>query len=225
MIDKIKLGWAASVLGAAGLAVSAEAATVQVAWRDPADGRGWEVLTDPAAPLEWVWADGATEATLSASNVLTGVTSSTDVSRNGAIGSATLPAVGSGLRLVDVILTQKAGGSVLSTENARLRLGEKSEVYAAKTEKGFARMPGDRIFSWSPDWAESEGEPRLATAVDAVPYAVRGLSASGGHDVLSVNGDFPGFTKTASVSLIFGDETAWETALRVGVGGLLLIYR
>ena len=43
-----------------------------VVYRNPADGRAWEVVMDAAEPLVWQWAEGAVSATVTVSNVLSG---------------------------------------------------------------------------------------------------------------------------------------------------------
>ena len=52
-----------------------------VLYRNPADGRTWQVVTDAAEPLVWQWAEGAVSATVTVSNVLSGAISETNVAR------------------------------------------------------------------------------------------------------------------------------------------------
>ena len=66
------------------LAVLAEVAcALPVVYRNPSDGRAWEVAPDASEPLVWQWAEGAVSATVTVSNVLSGATAATTVARGG----------------------------------------------------------------------------------------------------------------------------------------------
>lgn len=206
--------------------MSVEAGTVKVAWRDPSDVRAWEVLADPNEGVRWLWADDATAATLTVSNVLTGAVSSSDYNRGaGHQGEATLP-VSAGLSLVELTLTQKNGQAVFSTSTARLRTGASvADIYADKTEKGYQRMRTDRIFAWSADWTTASGDISVETSCDSGELSSRSLPTSSGHDVLTLKGDFAGYCGMAVAKLVVGDKDAYESDLKVGNPGLTIIFR
>ena len=62
----------ARTLGLALLLQGGVAHATSVVYRNPADGRAWEVVMDAAEPLVWQWAEGAVSATVTVSNVLSG---------------------------------------------------------------------------------------------------------------------------------------------------------
>ena len=100
------------------LAVLAEVAcALPVVYRNPSDGRAWEVAPDASEPLVWQWAEGAVSATVTVSNVLSGATAATTVARGGgeaADGSFALPASGEGEQLLDVTLAQTDGTATVA---------------------------------------------------------------------------------------------------------------
>ena len=109
------------------------AAGVWAAFADPVilsseDGRVWQTVFDPSAPLEWRWADGAESATVTVTNVLFGTVDAPIVvarTANAKYGSVAMPSPersgDTSEGLVDVVLVQRGAGDVeISCECARL---------------------------------------------------------------------------------------------------------
>ena len=92
------------------------------------DGRVWQTVFDPSAPLEWRWADGAESATVTVTNALFGSVGAPIVvarTANAKYGSVAMPnperSADTGEGLVDVVLVQRgAGDAEISSECARL---------------------------------------------------------------------------------------------------------
>ena len=55
-----------ALMGIALALLAGSACAMPVAYRNPADGRAWEVVLDATEPLVWQWADGAMSATVTA---------------------------------------------------------------------------------------------------------------------------------------------------------------
>ena len=99
-----------ALMGIALALLAGSACAMPVAYRNPADGRAWEVVLDATEPLVWQWADGAMSATVTASNLLSGAVTATTVARGDSQdGSCALPASGDGEQLLDVTLAQTDG--------------------------------------------------------------------------------------------------------------------
>lgn len=109
------------------------AAGVWAAFADPVilsseDGRVWQTVFDPSAPLEWRWTDGAESATVTVTNALFGTVDAPIVvarTVNAKYGSVAMPnparSADTGEGLVDVVLVQRGAGDVeISCECARL---------------------------------------------------------------------------------------------------------
>lgn len=201
----------------------ADETSVEVAsFRNPADQRTWCVMPDASAPLVWRWAEGASSATLTVVDVVSGAQTSTVIGRTGEAldGSAALPDLGAGEHLVDVTLAQDVGTPV----TARLKLGSPSEAYAANTERGFKTIKGARIYSWSDLWMDAPAaSATLETLSGSTVLATRALPATGGFDVLR-DGDFAGNIRDIGARLSFDGEPAWLADLRISAG-LLLLFR
>lgn len=93
----------------------------------PENGRLWQTVFSPEDPLEWRWEQESASATVTVSNLVTGVVSvSAPVvrsagARNGSYAMPSLDGADNGEALVDVVLEQKDGDSaVLATSRARL---------------------------------------------------------------------------------------------------------
>ena len=109
------------------------AAGALAAFADPVilsseDGRVWQTVFDPSAPLEWRWADGAESATVTVTNALFGTVDAPIVvarTANAKYGSVAMPSPersgDTSEGLVDVVLVQRGAGDVeISCECARL---------------------------------------------------------------------------------------------------------
>lgn len=109
------------------------AAGAWAAFADPVilsseDGRVWQTVFDPSAPLEWRWTDGAESATVTVTNALFGTVDAPIVvarTVNAKYGSVAMPnparSADTGEGLVDVVLVQRGAGDVeISCECARL---------------------------------------------------------------------------------------------------------
>ena len=92
------------------------------------DGRVWQTVFNPSAPLEWRWVDYAASATVTVTNVLFGTTDAPIVvtrTANATYGSVAMPnparSGDTGEGLADVVLVQQDSvDNVLSSECARL---------------------------------------------------------------------------------------------------------
>lgn len=208
------------LLVGAAFAASDVCGVTAVDYRDPSDGYEWgRALGDT---LTWRWAAGAASATLAVSNVVSGATSVIPVTRNAdeTEGSSAIPGVATGETLVDVTLRQDAGEPV----TVRLKFGSPEAVYAAKTEKGFKRLDGERVFSWSDRWADAAAETASLTTTAGGTPRVCALPATGGFATLDAERDFGGATGAVSAALAFDGAVAWTADLYVP-GGLLLLFR
>ena len=201
----------------------ADETSVEVAsFRNPADLRTWCVMPDATAPLVWRWAAGASSATLTVKDVVTGSERDIVVARSGEAldGSAALPDLGTGEHLVDVTLAQNVGTPV----TARLKLGSPDTVCADRTESAFRTIKTARIYSWSDLWSDAPATTAtLETLSGTTVLASKPLQAPGGFDVLR-DGDFAGNIRDIGARLSFDGEPAWLADLRISAG-LLLLFR
>lgn len=200
---------------------AAELSAEVASFRNPADRRTWSVMPDAMAPLVWRWAAGASSATLTVTDVVTGAQTAVEVARSGEAldGSAVLPDLGAGEHLVDVALVQDIGTPVM----ARLKLGSPETVCADKTERAFKTIKEARIYSWSDLWTDAPATTAtLETLSGSTVLATKTLPATGGFDVLR-DGDFAGNIRDVGARLSFDGEPAWLADLRISVGLLLLV--
>ena len=142
------------------LALSCDAMTI----RSKADMRLWETVADRSLPLSWSWADGADSATLVFSNRVTRAVSSATVQRvaNETHGSLAQPAPASGESVVDVRLSQKAGGLEVASDSASLAYvdgagGGPITVRAAGV-RSWNRVFTPRVFAVDPSWQGLVGD-------------------------------------------------------------------
>ena len=114
-----------AALSLALLLLGGAAHATPVVYRNPADGRAWEVVMDAAEPLVWQWAEGAVSATVTVSNVLSGAKSETNVARGELLdGSYVLPQSGADEQLFDVTLAHRiCSGQVCRPKHACRRDG------------------------------------------------------------------------------------------------------
>lgn len=213
----------ALLLADAGLATS-------VVYRNPSDGRAWEVVADVAEPLVWQWAEGAVSATVTVSNVVSGATSEANVARDGSRdGSYALPQSGAGEQLFDVTLAQTDGATTLAEQVVRLKVGSESVVYVDANDTEFTSLTEPRIYGWSDLWTEeSAGAATAALATAAKNGAAIGnwlLPATGGYGAMSAKETFGGKRGPATAALAFDGTTYLSAELLVKGLGVCIIFR
>ena len=168
-----------------------------VTYRNPEDGRVWQVVTDAAEPLVWQWAEGAVSATVTVSNVLSGTSSETNVASGESLdGSYVLPQSGADEQLFDVTLAQTDGSATVSEQTVRLKVGSAATVYVDANDKEFTSLTDPRIYGWSDLWAEESAGAASATLATAVRNGAAigtwTLPATGGYGAMSVKETFGG---------------------------------
>ena len=150
--------------------------------RSPRDARAWSVLLQADETLRWRWHAEATEATLTASNLLTGVVAtSAPVVRGGDVdGACAIPSTGGeDARLVDVTLVQLDGAAALETQTARLQIGMRAGTVFTTTEaQAFHEIQEPKPFAWSDAWTGREA----AAAALVVADETGALVADGSRD-------------------------------------------
>ena len=231
-MEQIKHVKCARTLGLALLLLGGTAYATPVVYRNPADGRTWQVVTDAAEPLVWQWADGAVSATVTVSNVLSGATAATTVARGGgeaADGSFALPASGEGEQLLDVTLAQTDGTATVAEQTVRLKVGSSATVFVDAADKDFQSLTEPRVYAWSDLWAEESAGAASATLATSVRNGAAignwTLPATGGYGAMSVKETFGGKRGPVTAALAF-DGTTYLTAELSAKGlGLYIIYR
>lgn len=227
--------WSARTLGRVCLmfgllAAAGPAAAVDL--RAPSDGRAWSVLLQADEVLRWGWAGQATTATLTASNLVTGVSAtSAPVAREGVVdGACAIPSTGDETaRLVDVTLVQSDGETVLETRTARIRIGQSgTTVFTDADGKVFHEVLEPVPFAWSDAWAGLEAETATLGVEDGKGGRIGmwPLPTTSGYGVLRPKVEFGRRYGTFNVSVFFdGAEEAALTAqlLRPNLGTLLFI--
>ncbi len=218
------------VLALASALLGGAASATPVVYRNPADGRTWQVVTDAAEPLVWQWSDGAVSATVTVSNVLSGATSATSVARGESRdGSHLLPQPGADEQLFDVTLVQTDGSATVSEQTVRLKVGSASTVYVDANDAEFTSLTDPRIYGWSDLWAEESAGAASATLATSVRNGAAigswTLPATGGYGAMSVKETFGGKRGPVTAALAF-DGTTFLTADLLAKGlGLSLIFR
>ena len=231
-MEQIKHVKCARTLGLALLLLGGTAYATPVVYRNPADGRTWQVVTDAAEPLVWQWADGAVSATVTVSNVLSGATAATTVARGGgeaADGSFALPASGEGEQLLDVTLAQTDGTATVAEQTVRLKVGSSETVFVDEADKDFQSLTEPRVYAWSDLWAEESAGAASATLATSVKNGAAignwTLSATGGYGAMGVKETFGGKRGPVTAALAF-DGTTYLTADLLAKGlGFSLIFR
>ncbi len=206
------------------------ASATPVVYRDPTDGRAWEVVMDAAEPLVWQWADGAVSATVTVSNVLSGATSETNVARGESRdGSYVLPQSGADEQLFDVTLAQTDGSATVSEQTVRLKVGSAATVYVDANDAEFTSLTDPRIYGWSDLWAEESAGAASATLATAVKNGAAignwTLSATGGYGAMSVKETFGGKRGPVTAELAFDGTTFLTAALSAKGLGVHIIFR
>ena len=206
------------------------ASATPVVYRDPTDGRAWEVVTDAAEPLVWQWAEGAVSATVTVSNVLSGATSEANVARGGSRdGSYVLPQSGADEQLFDVTLAQTDGSATVSEQTVRLKVGSAATVYVDANDAEFTSLTDPRIYGWSDLWAEeSAGAASAALATSVKNGAAIGnwtLPATGGYGAMSVKETFGGKRGPVTAELAFDGVASLTAELRAKGLGFSIFLR
>ena len=215
------------------LAVLAEVAcALPVVYRNPADGRAWQVVTDASEPLVWQWVEGAVSATVTVSNVLSGATSEANVARGGGEavdGSCALPASGEGEQLLDVTLAQTDGTATVAEQTVRLKVGSSETVFVDEADKDFQSLTEPRVYAWSDLWAEESAGAASATLATSVRNGAAignwTLPATGGYGAMSVKETFGGQRGPVTAALAFDGTTFWMAELIAKGLGFSIIFR
>ena len=196
------------------------ACALPVVYRNPADARAWEVVTDASEPLVWQWADGAVSATVTVSNVLSGATAATTVSRGGgeaADGSCALPPSGEGEQLLDVTLAQTDGSATVAEQTVRLKVGSSATVFVDAADKDFQSLTEPRVYAWSDLWSEESAGAASATLATSVRNGAAignwTLPATGGYGAMGVKETFGGKRGPVTAALAFDGTTFWMAEL------------
>ena len=231
-MEQIKHVKCARTLGLALLLLGGTAYATPVVYRNPADGRTWQVVTDAAEPLVWQWADGAVSATVTVSNVLSGATAATTVARGGgeaADGSFALPASGEGEQLLDVTLAQTDGTATVAEQTVRLKVGSSETVFVDEADKDFQSLTEPRVYAWSDLWSEKSAGAASATLATAVKNGAAignwTLLATGGYGALSVKETFGGKRGPVTAALAFDGTTYLTADLLAKALGFSIIFR
>ena len=208
------------------------ACALPVVYRNPADGRVWEVVLDATEPLVWQWADDAVSATVTVSNVLSGATAATTVARGGgeaADGSCALPASGEGEQLLDVTLAQADGTATVAEQTVRLKVGSSATVFVDAADKDFQALTEPRVFAWSDLWAEESAGAASATLATSVRNGAAignwTLPATGGYGAMSVKETFGGKRGPVTAALAFDGTTYLTADLLAKALGFSIIFR
>ena len=212
------------------LLLGGTASATSVVYRNPADGRAWEVVTDAAEPIVWQWADGAVSATVTVSNVLSGAISETNVARGESRdGSYALPQSGAGEQLFDVTLVQTDGSATVSEQTVRLKVGSAATVYVDANDAEFTSLTEPRIYGWSDLWSEESAGAASATLATAVKNGASignwALPATGGYGAMSVKETFGGKRGPVTAALAFDGTTYLTADLLAKALGFSIIFR
>ncbi len=212
------------------LSAASPVAATAVVCRNPVDARAWAVMPDASESLTWMWEDGATTATLTASNVATKASASTVVARGSAAdGSAAIPLATSGRQLVDVTLVQGDGETTISSTTVRLAVGSDATVYTDATAREFTNLDEARIYSWSDLWDDASAGASAATLTASVTggsdISSQALPAVGGFGILSARTPFGRAADEVTASVAFDGVTYLTANLRLGGAKLLIFFK
>ena len=212
------------------LLLAGAASAMPVVYRNPADGRTWQVVTDATEPLVWQWADGAVSATVTVSNVLSGATAATTVARGESRdGSYALPQSGAGEQLFDVTLVQTDGTAPVSEQTVRLKVGSAETVYVDVNDAEYKALTDPRVYAWSDLWGEESAGAASATLATSVKNGAAignwTLPATGGYGAMSVKETFGGKRGPVTAALAFDGTTYLTADLLAKALGFSLIFR
>ena len=229
-MEQIKHVKCARTLGLALLLLGGTAYATPVIYRNPADGRAWEVVMYAAEPLVWQWAEGAVSATVMVSNVLSGATSEANVARGGSRdGSYVLPQSGADEQLFDVTLAQTDGSATVAEQTVRLKVGSSATVFVDAADKDFQSLTEPRVYAWSDLWSEESAGAASATLTTSVKNGAAignwTLPATGGYGAMSVKETFGGKRGPVTAALAFDGTTYLTADLLAKALGFSLIFR
>ena len=208
--------------------VVAVAAGVWAAFAGPViltseDGRVWQTVFDPSAPLEWRWTDGAESATVTVTNALFGTVDAPIVvarTVNAKYGSVAMPnparSADTGEGLVDVVLVQRgAGDAEISCECARLAFlpGVGCGQTKLDSKPSFA---SPRVVPYDAAWTNadvSEVGVTLAAGGDSSRNVLDGL---GGY--------FPIAPMDGTVTLDFDGVAHASVPVKKRLGAILIVW-
>ena len=128
------------------------------------DLRLWQTVHDRAVPLTWPWEAGVDAATITFSNRVTHAVSSVTVSRapGETRGSCAQPVPLAQEDVVDVTLTQTAGGSEIARESATLAYvsgaGGGPITVRVRDTRDWKRFLETRVFAVDPAWRGEVGD-------------------------------------------------------------------
>ena len=189
----------------------------------PEDGRIWQTVFDPSAPLEWRWTDGAESATVTVTNALFGtVDAPIVVARvaNAKYGSVAMPnparSADTGEGLVDVVLVQRdAGDAEISCECARLAFLPGVGGGQAKLDSKLS-FASPRVVPYDAAWTNAD------VAAVGVTLAAGGGSSRTVLDGLS--GYFPLEPMDGTVTLDFDGVAYASVPVRKRLGAVLIVW-
>ena len=187
------------------------------------DGRIWQTVFDPSAPLEWRWADGAVSATVTVTNALFGTVDAPIVvtrTANAKYGSVAMPnparSGDTGEGLADVVLVQlDSGDNVLSSECARLAFlpGADGGAFTVNAQQS---MGSPRVVPYDAAWTN------VAVSAVACTFTPDGGVAQG-IPLAGLGGYFPFAPADGTLSLLFDGDAYAEAQTRIRRGIMLIV--
>lgn len=187
------------------------------------DGRTWQTVFNPSAPLEWRWEANAASARIEVTNLLDNSVAVAAVTKGStAYGSHALDyaagAGASGEALYDVVLMQlDANGAAVDVQTARLACLPAS--FTVAREDRLAKVKGRRTVAYDAAW---KAETADATSAYLAFKPKGGSSASA---ALSGTGGYaPSPAESGVLTLGFDSTDAWTGDVLLS-GGLMLFFR
>ena len=225
---KLKVLMAVFSVSALSHAAVAAAAVSGITVRQTENHRVWQTSLNPYEPLEWPWTASADSAEICATNELTGAVACETVLRGDgeARGSWALPAYdGVDDEVFTVVLVQKAGETVLSSESARVARTpgvEGTPVTVRSTKRGRWSKPTPKVvFSYDSGWfGAPEGESAVAVSAPGVAAVTNSLDGASGWDVAALPNGVP-----TKLELFFGGRVYAAGESRYPLPGALIIFR
>ena len=210
--------------------VCAAAATAGIIVRSPENTRVWQTVLDPSEPLSWPWHAGATAATLSISNELTGAVSTETMQRQegSTHGEYSMPvSMQSGDLLFTVGLVQTAGEAVLSSDRARLAYtpgsGGGAVTVLATRRSAWKKSSPVAALAYDAVWwpgGDSAAEASLVRSLPGCAAVTNSLGGASGWGTVAVDADLP-----VSVSLLFDGDVFATGVLRTLSPGMMLLFQ
>lgn len=198
--------------------------------RSPENARVWQTVLDPSEPLSWPWTAGATEATLSISNELTGVVSAKTVQRQegSARGEYAMPVSSlSDDMLFTVDLVQTVGERVFSSDRARLAYtpgsGGGTVTVLAMHDRAWKKSSPLAAFAYDAAWwpvGASAADASLEWRMPGAATVTNALGGASGWGTVAVGEGF-----AVSLSLLFDGEVFATGEVCRLVPGIILFVR